>query len=169
MSEASEKVRFKWGTFCRRAVSDASSGMLTMVDVLPSLMAKGPVGPVAPEVPTGPEDASLSPINMGMLAAVVLFERTGPVDNLISIPVSCRLIVGQFELPQRINLSLNIEEGRRTAYVVVAIEPPILPVLRREGLTDIEAKFIVYEQDTEDELGSINMQITTEFTKVEQQ
>ncbi|MEI6327701.1 MAG: hypothetical protein WCP16_00610 [Pseudanabaena sp. ELA645] len=76
------QIKFSWGTFCRRAITDQNTGEMSIIDVVPALE-------VEQVVPLNVNSDDLKvPIPLGTMYLTSVFKRLDDSDNEISEDLS---------------------------------------------------------------------------------
>lgn len=120
-TDSNRKYHLLWGTFCRRGIIDANTNGLTVVDIMPSLGMEV-------QIKAGKKE-DMTILDTGLLAIVAVFQRTdfSKPDEEISEELNGFLKIGESQSSIG-KIEVKLGKGYLSTFVVVAVEPPKIPV-----------------------------------------
>lgn len=148
-------IKFLWGVFCHKAITDQDTGEVSLISVTPSL--KIDVVRI--------ETNDLNPkINIGRLHAVALFERLNNSTIEINENVTIEIFQSGFET-RIIEGKIVIESTDNSIFVNVKLEGVFLNVSSIQDSSDYSFEIIYKIQDQQ--LGKIVLPVKVKFKSLD--
>lgn len=150
-------IKFSWGIFCQKAITDQDTKEVSIISVIPSLKIDvGRIESIAP-------DSNIN-IGLGNLHAVALFERLGDSTIRINEEVTIEILQPSFEA-RKIEGVIVVEPTEDSIFVNVKLEGAFLSVssLQESSNYSFEVIFKVKDQ----QLGKIVLPVKVKFESLE--
>ena len=149
-------IKFSWGIFCQKAITDQDTKEVSMISVIPSL--KIDVGRIETIVP----EPNIN-IGLGSLHAVALFERLANSTSRISEDVTIEILQPSFEA-RKIEGEIVVEPTEDSIFVNVKLEGVFLSVSSQKSSN---YSFEVIFKFKNQQLGKIVLPVKVKFESLE--
>lgn len=130
-------VNFLWGLFGKRVITDKSTELVSIIDILHSLKAELKIK----EDGSDNSYESLSPITLPVkeMALVAMFERQPKVFGEIKIKVEIEVVFPGLDRAE-LNVPIEIKDNNNVAFIVVNWENTNFFLPRKKGLSNHTCK-----------------------------
>ena len=147
------QIKFSWGTFCRRAITDQNTGEMSIIDVVPALE-------VEQVVPLNVNSDDLKvPIPLGTMYLTSVFKRLDDSDNEISEDLSIEF--SQTGLP---SVLIEVKAFKRSTDSSVFINLDLQGLLLIVTSLDVSRySFEVVYRVRDQELGRLILPVVVKF------
>lgn len=147
-------IKFSWGVFCHKAITDQDTGEISLISVIPSLK----IDVVRTEV------NDLNKINIGKLHAIALFERLDNSSIEINENITIEVLQSGFEA-RIIKGKIFIEPTDNSIFVNVKLEAVFLNASSIQDSSNYAFEVIYKIQDQQ--LGKIILPVKVKFKSLD--
>ncbi|MFM7602369.1 MAG: hypothetical protein ACKO7R_14425 [Pseudanabaena sp.] len=156
--ENNPKIKFSWGTFCRRVIIDKETSEVSIIDVVPALNIKQ----VAP-IKLGPESPNII-ISLGRIYVTALFEKLDSFNTDVNETLNIEF--SQIGLKSAsFKADVLIKETELTTFINLDFGD--LPLVVPSSLDVFNYNFeVIYRVKTQ-EIGRVVLPVRAEFKLLE--
>lgn len=150
-------IKFSWGVFCQKAITDQDTKEVSIISVIPSLKIN--VG----RIETIDLDSNLN-ISLGRLDAIALFERLDDSTVRINEDVTIEILQPSFEA-RKIEGEIVVEPTEDSIFVNVKLEGVFLSVSPLQEFSNYSFEVIFKAKNQQ--LGKIVLPVKVKFESLE--